>query len=138
MKFRKVILDIRASINILPKLIYDKVNITSLEPIQLELQLANGSIQAPYGTLEDVIVNVGDLAFPVDFINIDVKIFVALCNDLIFLGRPFLATARAVADFDKGRIELRMGHDKLETPIPNLKRILDYVYEDANRIEKLK
>ena len=56
MEFKKVLLDIRASVNILPKLLYDKLNLLGLEPIKLELQLADGSIRAPYGRLEDVIV----------------------------------------------------------------------------------
>ena len=137
MEFKKVFLDTGASVNILPKLLYDKLNLKGLEPIKLELQLADGSIRASYGRLDDVIVVVGDLAFPIDFIVIDVKIIGELCNAPIILKRPFLATARAIADFDKGKIKLRMGSSKLEIPIPNLKRILEYIYEDANQIDQL-
>ena len=97
---------------------------------------ADGSVRALYGRLEDIIVLVGDLAFPVDFIVTDVKVIGALCNALIILGRPFLATSRAITDFDKGKIELRVGNDKLEIPIPNLKRIPEYTYEDANRMDQ--
>ena len=67
----------------------------------------------------------------------DVKIIGELCNAPIILGRPFLATARAIADFDKGKIELEMGSSKLEILIPNLKRIPEYIYEDANQIDQL-
>ena len=137
MEFNRVLLDTGASVNILPKLLYDKLNLIGLEPIKLELQLADGSIRAPYGRLDDVIVVVGSLAFPVDFIVTDVKIIGELCNAPIILGRPFLATARAIAEFDKGRIELRMGNSKLEIPIPNLKRIPDYIYEDVDQIDQL-
>ena len=136
MEFKRVLLDTGASVNILPKLLYDKLSVVALESIKLELQLADGSVRAPYGRLEDVIFIVGDLAFPVDFIVTDVKIIGALCNALIILGRPFLAIARAITDFDKGKIELRVGNDKLEIPILNLRRIPDYTYEDANRIDQ--
>ena len=136
MEFKRVLLDMRASVDILPKLLYDKLSLVALEPMKLELQLADGSVPAPYGRLEDGIVIVGDLAFPVDFIVTDVKIIGALCNAPIILGRPFLATARAITDFDKGKIELRVGNDKLEIPIPNLRRIPEYTYEDANRIDQ--
>ena len=121
----------------MPKLLYDKLNLIGLESIKLELQLTDGSIRAPYERLDDVIVVVGSLAFLVDFIVTDVKIIGELCNAPIILGRPFLATARAIADFDKGRIELRMGNSKLEIPIPNLKRIPDYIYEDVDQIDQL-
>ena len=137
MEFKKVLLDTRASVNILPKLLYDKLNLKGLEPIKLELQLADGSIRAPYGRLDDVMIVVGDLAFPVDFIVTDVKIIGELCNAPIILGRPFLATARAIADFDKGKIQLRMGSSKLEIPIPNLKRIPEYIYDNANQVDQL-
>ena len=137
MGFNKVLLDTGASVNIFPTLLYDKLNLIGLEPIKLELQLADGSIHAPYGRLDDVIVVVGNLAFPVDFIVTDVKIIGELCNAPIILGRPFLATTRAIADFDKGRIELRMGNSKLEIPIPNLKQILEYIYEDVDQIDQL-
>ena len=84
-----------------------------------------------------MIIVVGDLAFPVDFIVTDVKIIGELCNAPIILGRPFLATARAIANFDKGKIKLRMGSSNLEIPIPNLKRIPEYIYEDDNHIDQL-
>ena len=49
MEFNKVLLHTGASVNILPKLLYDKLNLKGLEPIKLELQFADGSISAPYG-----------------------------------------------------------------------------------------
>ena len=136
MEFKRVLLDTGASVNILLELLYDKLSLDALEPIKLELQLADGSVRALYGRLENVIFIVGDLAFPVDFIVTDVKIIGALCNAPIILGRPFLATTRARTDLDKGKIELRVGNDKIEIPIPNLRRILEYTYEDANRIDQ--
>ena len=54
MEFKRVLLDTGASVNILPKLLYDKLSLVALEPIKLELQLADGSVRAPYGRLEDV------------------------------------------------------------------------------------
>ena len=137
MEFNRVLLDTGASVNILPKLVFDRFKLKDLEPIKLELQLTDGSIRAPYGKSEDVIVIVRNLAFPVDFIVTDVKIIGAICNAPIILGRPFLPTARAIADFDKGRIELKMGQYKLEIPIPNVKMIPDYVCEDINGIDQL-
>ena len=49
MEFKRVFLDTGASVNILPKLLYDKLSLVALEPIKLELQLADGSVRAPYG-----------------------------------------------------------------------------------------
>ena len=51
MEFKRVLLDTGASVNIFPKLLYDKLSRVALEPIKLELQLADGSVRAPYGRL---------------------------------------------------------------------------------------
>ena len=55
LKFKRVFLDRGASVNILRKLLYDKLSLVALELIKLELQLADGSVRAPYGRLEDVL-----------------------------------------------------------------------------------
>ena len=123
MKCKKGLLDTGASVNILPKMLYDELKGVELHPAKVELQLADGSIRAPYGKLINVVVEVGNLAFPVEFYVTDVKIIGALSNAPIILGRPFLATGRVIADFDRGRIVLKMGKEKMEIPIPNLKRI---------------
>ena len=48
-EFKRVLLDTGASVNILPKILYDKLSLVVLEKIKLELQLADGSVRAPYG-----------------------------------------------------------------------------------------
>ena len=49
LEFNRVLLDTGASVKILPKLVFDRFKLGDLEPIKLELQLADGSIRAPYG-----------------------------------------------------------------------------------------
>jgi len=59
----------------------------------------------PKGVIEDVVVKVSDLTFPVDFLVLDMedeKDGVSL-----ILGRPFLATGRALIDVFKGELRLR-------------------------------
>ena len=90
MEFNRVLVDSGASVNILPKLVFDIFKLSDLEPIQLELQLTDGSIRAPYGKSEDMVIIVGNLAFLVDFIVTDVKIIAAICNAPIILADLFL------------------------------------------------
>ena len=42
----------------MPKALYDRFKLVDVEPVMLELQLADGLIREPYKKLEDVIVKV--------------------------------------------------------------------------------
>ncbi|KAK2382625.1 hypothetical protein QL285_070147 [Trifolium repens] len=71
-----------------------------------ELILANQSIIHSVGTVEDVLVKVKDLVFPVDFMILDIG---EDEDHPIILGRPFLATSRALIDMDLAEMTLRSG-----------------------------
>ncbi|XP_019225150.1 PREDICTED: uncharacterized protein LOC109206747 [Nicotiana attenuata] len=58
------------------------------------------------GVIEDVLVQVGTFIFPADFIILDYE----PDQEVPFiLGRPFLATSRAIIDVSKGKMTMRVG-----------------------------
>ncbi|MCI75994.1 hypothetical protein A2U01_0097263, partial [Trifolium medium] len=59
----------------------------------MEIVLADQSVLRPSGIIKDVLVKIKDLVFPVDFVIIDIE---KDADIPIILGRPFLATSRAV------------------------------------------
>uniref|UniRef100_A0A1S4CT84 RNA-directed DNA polymerase n=1 Tax=Nicotiana tabacum TaxID=4097 RepID=A0A1S4CT84_TOBAC len=62
------------------------------------------------GVIEDVLVEVGSFIFPVDFIILDYE----PDQEIPFiLGRPFLATGRAIIDVYEGNMTMRVG-DQVE------------------------
>ena len=67
------LLDTGASINILPKGVYDICPLGELQPLFIELSLADESVRRPHDVVEDVIVKVKNYDFPVDFIIVDMK-----------------------------------------------------------------
>ncbi|MCH79573.1 hypothetical protein A2U01_0000325 [Trifolium medium] len=75
---------------------------------KMELLLANKSIINAQGIIEDVLVQVEDLTFPVDFIIIDIDL--ADERDII-LGRSFLATSKACIDIKKGELKIEMNEE---------------------------
>ena len=101
MTFTRSLLDTGASINILPKAVFDRHHVGELQPFLVELCLADGSIRKPHGLVEDMIVRIEDCYFPEDFLIVDMKMTRELSQEPIILGRPFLATAKAVADWGK-------------------------------------
>ena len=73
MSFTRSLLNTGASINILPKSIFDCRHVGELQPFLVELCLADRSVRKPHGLVEDVIIMIKDCYFPVDFLVIDMK-----------------------------------------------------------------
>ena len=96
MSITRSLLDTRASINILHKVVFDRHHVGELQHFQVELCLADGSVRKPHGLVEDVIVRIEDCYFPIDFLMVDMKMTKELSQAPIILWRPFLATAKAV------------------------------------------
>ena len=65
--FDKAMLDLGASINVMPRYVYDKLNLGELKKTGIVIQLVDKSSTYLDGVLEDVLVQVNELVFPVDF-----------------------------------------------------------------------
>ena len=63
MSFTRSLLDTGASINILPKDVFDRHHVWELQPFLVELCLADGSLKKPHGLVEDVIMRIEDCYF---------------------------------------------------------------------------
>jgi hypothetical protein len=69
--FPEAICDFGASVNIMPKVIYEKILGDPLLYTDMRLQLADQSICYPEGVLEEVVIRVGQSYVPVDFVVMD-------------------------------------------------------------------
>lgn len=74
-----------------------------LKTTRMTLQLADKSITRPHGVVEDVLVKVNKVLFPIDFVAIDMEE-----DDYapLFLGRPFVNTAIMMIDVDDGLMKV--------------------------------
>ena len=68
MTFTRSLLDTGASINILPKAVFDRHHVGELHPFLRELCLADGLVRKPHDIVEDVIVRIKGYYFLVDFL----------------------------------------------------------------------
>ena len=84
------------------------------KPTTVTLQMADRSLSHPYGVVEDVLVKVGKFIFPADFIILDMEEDEKIP---IIMGRPFLATGRALIDVQKGELVLRVDKEKAVFPV---------------------
>ena len=67
----RALLDLGASVNVLPYSVYKRFDLGELKPTQVTLQLADRSVKIPRGVIEAVRVQVDKFLFPVDFIVLD-------------------------------------------------------------------
>ncbi|CAH9096498.1 unnamed protein product [Cuscuta epithymum] len=106
--FNNALADLGVSINLMPSSVVMKLGLGELKPTRMSLQLVDRSVKYPKGILEDVLVRVEKFIFPVDFVVMDME---EDRETPLILGRPFLATARALVDVADGSLSLRVGDD---------------------------
>ncbi|XP_039142003.1 uncharacterized protein LOC120279202 [Dioscorea cayenensis subsp. rotundata] len=108
--FERALCDLGASINLMPLSIFKKLNLGEARPTTVTLQLADRSLKHPRGVIEDVLVKIDKFIFSTDFIILDIE----EDKDIpIILGRPFLATGRAIIDVQKGKLHLRVQEEEV-------------------------
>lgn len=71
LRFERCMLDLGASINVMPKSVHDSLNLGPLSKTDVVIQLADRSSAYPLGVLEDVLVQVNELVFPANFYVLD-------------------------------------------------------------------
>ncbi|KAK1642514.1 hypothetical protein QYE76_060319 [Lolium multiflorum] len=93
--------DLGASISVMPKKIYDMLDLPPLKNCYLDVNLADNVKKKPLGRIDNVRITVNNNLVPVDFVVLDIE-----CNAScpIVLGRPFLRTVGAVIDMKEGNI----------------------------------
>ena len=117
----KSLLDLGASVNLLPYSMYMQLGLGELKPTNITLSLADRSVKIPKGIVEDVLVKVDKFYYPVDFVVLDTEPIENGPNHVpIILGRPFLATANAIINFWNGVMKLTFGNMTLELNIFHL------------------
>jgi hypothetical protein len=103
--FTHALCDLGASVSVMPKVVYDKLNFHALTPTGLSLQLADQTVRYPAGIAEDVPVKIRDFLVHVDFVVLDMEVD---AKAPIILGRPLLSTANASIDVGAGTIHLHI------------------------------
>ena len=96
----KALLDLGASVNLVPYSVYKQLGLGELKPTTITLSLVDRSVKIPKGTIEDVLVQVDKFYYLVDFVVLDTEPVAVGPNYVpIILGRPFLTTSNAIINF---------------------------------------
>ncbi|GJU82463.1 reverse transcriptase domain-containing protein [Tanacetum coccineum] len=62
-----------ASINLMPYSLYAKLSLETLKPTKMSVRLAHQLFQYPIGIAENMLVEVGKITFPVDFVILEME-----------------------------------------------------------------
>ncbi|WVZ15043.1 hypothetical protein V8G54_012609 [Vigna mungo] len=111
------LVDLSASINVMPSSVYKMLHLGELKPTNLIIQLANRSTTQPIGKIEDVLMKVNQLTFPADFYILDMQDGSSMHNSTLILGRPLLMTAKAITDIHNGTLTMEFGEARCSSII---------------------
>nr|GEV68471.1 reverse transcriptase domain-containing protein [Tanacetum cinerariifolium] len=127
------LVDLNASINLMPLSVWNKLSLPELTPTLMTLELADRSIPRPIGVAEDVYVKVGNFYFSADFIVVD---FDADPRVPLILERSFLKTGRALIDVFEGELTLHVGKEAITFNLDQTSRYsADHNEMMANQID---
>src|SRR3954469_6572408 len=95
----------------MPFSLYKRLSLEKLIPTDISLQMADKSTVIPIGICEDVLVEVANCLILTDFVVLDMAEDGSMS---IILSRPFIKTAGAVIDCNKGKVTFNV-NDKEHT-----------------------
>ncbi|KAK1556119.1 hypothetical protein QYE76_017702 [Lolium multiflorum] len=128
--------DLGASISVMPKKIYDMLDLPPLKNCYLDVNLADNVKKKPLGRIDNVRITVNNNLVPVDFVVLDIE-----CNAScpIVLGRPFLRTVGVVIDMREGNIKyqfpLKKGMEHF--PRKRMKLPFDFIIRTSYDVDVL-
>ncbi|XP_058725600.1 uncharacterized protein LOC131596881 [Vicia villosa] len=124
--FKKALIDLGASVSLMPLSIYKRLGIGKVQDTRMTLQFADQSVKRPYGVVEDVLVKIDKFVFLVDFVILEMPEDEEIP---IILGRPFLETGRCLIDIEE--------ENSLTTQKLPLERVLSLsIFEEEEIIDE--
>jgi hypothetical protein len=103
-RIKNTLCDLGASVNLMPKAMFEELGYPAVSPTTMIVQLADSSIKYPEGMVENLLVNVRGSYVFANFVVLDTQEEIPL-----ILGRPFLRDVNARIDVGAGKIQFRTG-----------------------------
>ncbi|XP_057740192.1 uncharacterized protein LOC130957344 [Arachis stenosperma] len=128
--FDKALCDLGASINLLPLSLAKRLQINEIMPTDVVIRLADKTQKQAIGVVENVLLKVGKYFLPTDFVILDME---ESHIQPILLGRPFLATARALIDVEKEELILRIHDERLSFNVFKLSQEVDQEHKEPSK-----
>ncbi|XP_070023389.1 uncharacterized protein [Nicotiana sylvestris] len=108
--FAKALCDLGASVNLMLYSIFKTLGIGHPRATSMRFQIADRTMNKQLGIIDDVLVRVDKFILPADFVILDCEVDYEVP---IILGRPFLATGKALVDMEVRELIFRVGDKKV-------------------------
>ncbi|XP_050897251.1 uncharacterized protein LOC127104081 [Lathyrus oleraceus] len=115
-KFKKALINLGASVSLMPLSIYKKLGISTIQDTRMTLQFVDRSIRRPYGIVKDVLVKIDKFVFPVDFVILEIPEDEEIP---LILSRPLLEAGRCMIDIEEGTMILKVYDEELKSDVRN-------------------
>ncbi|XP_076890609.1 uncharacterized protein LOC143538546 [Bidens hawaiensis] len=102
--------DLGASINLMPYAVFSKLGLGEPKPTRMSIQLADRSVKYPRSIVENMLVKIDKFVISVEFVILDMDEDKSVP---LILGRPFIATARALIDVCTGKLTIRVEDEEV-------------------------
>ena len=127
--FDHALCDLGASVNIMPKITFEKLSYPALSPTTMCVQLADSTVRYPKGVMESLLVKVRNAFILADFVVLDMDGDLGIPH---ILGRPFLRDINARIDVGSRKTSLRIMGRTMKFKFQN-KRELFLIHEDSEK-----
>ena len=107
--------DLGAGVSVMPLSLYLRLDLNKFSPTKISLQMADKSTAIPVGICEYVHIVVVNVTILTDFVILDIPEDDGMS---IILGRPFLNTAGAVIDCNKGNVTFNVNGNEQTVHFP--------------------
>ncbi|KAK4733866.1 hypothetical protein R3W88_008127 [Solanum pinnatisectum] len=108
--FTKALCDLGASINLIPLKVFNKLGLEDPKLTNMRLLMKGRTIKRLVRVVYYILVKIDKFLFPTNFVVLDCKICVEIP---IILGRPFLASGKALVDIEKGELKFRVNEEEV-------------------------
>ncbi|XP_050874873.1 uncharacterized protein LOC127078461 [Lathyrus oleraceus] len=98
-KFKKALIDLEASVSLMPLSIYKKLGLGTVQDTRMTLQFVDRSVRQPYGIMEDILVKIDKFVLLVNFVILEMP---EAEEVPLILGQTFFRN-RTVYDRHRGR-----------------------------------
>lgn len=71
---KRALLDLGASVNLLPYSVYMQLGLVELNSTSITLSLEDRSVKLPRGIIEDVLIQIDNFYYPIDFVVLDTEL----------------------------------------------------------------
>ncbi|KAK0570903.1 hypothetical protein LWI29_008211 [Acer saccharum] len=137
-KLLRGVLELGASINMMPLALYEKLGLVGLKPTVMKILLADQTSRTPYGEIKDIPNFVGGIVIHTDFVVLNIE---EKSNDegscQVLLGRSFMATAQMRIDMCKKKIVMQSQVEVLKAERDALKEQVDAYVKKNDKLKKI-